>query len=89
MHRGKLTVRDLRAGNRARVLRALYLDGPRSRHELAEVTGLSQGSVSNVTGELIADGVVVAVDDRVGLQMRRDRLHTFDAGTGVRTPWAG
>jgi ABC-type sugar transport system ATPase subunit len=31
----------------------------------------------------------VAVDDRVGLQMRRDRLHTFDAGTGVRTPWAG
>lgn len=59
MHRGKLTVRDLRAGNRARVLRALYLDGPRSRHELAEMTGLSQGSVSNVTGELIADGVVV------------------------------
>lgn len=59
MYRGKLTVRDLRAGNRARVLRALYFDGPRSRHELAEATGLSQGSVSNVVGELIADGVVV------------------------------
>jgi predicted NBD/HSP70 family sugar kinase len=59
MHRGKLTVRDLRAGNRARVLRALYFDGPRSRHELAEATGLSQASVSNVVGELIADAVVV------------------------------
>ena len=58
VHR-KLTVRDLRAGNRARVLRALYFDQPRSRQELAGVTGLSQASVSNVVAELIADGVVV------------------------------
>nr|BFE55083.1 ROK family transcriptional regulator [Saccharothrix mutabilis subsp. capreolus] len=58
VHR-KLTVRDLRAGNRARVLRALYFDQPRSRQELAGITGLSQASVSNVVGELIGDGVVV------------------------------
>ncbi|MDQ2584856.1 ROK family transcriptional regulator [Saccharothrix yanglingensis] len=58
MHR-KLTVRDLRAGNRARVLRALYFDRPRSRQELAGITGLSQASVSNVVGELISDGLVV------------------------------
>jgi predicted NBD/HSP70 family sugar kinase len=58
VHR-KLTVRDLRAGNRARVLRALYFDEPRSRQELAGITGLSQASVSNVVGELISEGVVV------------------------------
>ncbi|MCC8245212.1 ROK family transcriptional regulator [Saccharothrix luteola] len=58
VHR-KLTVRDLRAGNRARVLRALYFDQPRSRQELAGATGLSQASVSNVVAELMADGVVV------------------------------
>ncbi|MFC6093633.1 ROK family transcriptional regulator [Saccharothrix lopnurensis] len=58
VHR-KLTVRDLRAGNRARVLRALYFDQPRSRQELAGITGLSQASVSNVVGELISEGVVV------------------------------
>ncbi|NUU22538.1 MAG: ROK family transcriptional regulator [Streptomycetaceae bacterium] len=58
VHR-KLTVRDLRAGNRARVLRALYFDQPRSRQELAGLTGLSQASVSNVVAELISDGVVV------------------------------
>ncbi|WP_238598564.1 hypothetical protein [Saccharothrix sp. ALI-22-I] len=41
------------------MLRALYFDQPRSRHELAGVTGLSQASVSTVVGELISDGVVV------------------------------
>ncbi|WP_447005783.1 ROK family protein [Saccharothrix isguenensis] len=58
VHR-KLTVRDLRAGNRARVLRALYFDEPRSRQDIAGVTGLSQASVSTVVAELISDGVVV------------------------------
>ncbi|GAA2697612.1 MULTISPECIES: ROK family transcriptional regulator [Actinosynnema] len=55
----KLTVRDLRAGNRARVLRTLYFDRPRSRQEIATLTGLSQASVSTVVGELIAEGTVV------------------------------
>ncbi|MBP2340999.1 putative NBD/HSP70 family sugar kinase [Saccharothrix coeruleofusca] len=55
----KLTVRDLRTVNRARVLRTLYFDQPRSRQELAGLTGLSQASVSTVVGELIIDGVVV------------------------------
>lgn len=55
----KLTVRDLRAGNRARVLRTLYFDRPRSRQEIATLTGLSQASVSTVVGELIGEGTVV------------------------------
>jgi predicted NBD/HSP70 family sugar kinase len=56
--RGKRTVRDLRRGNRSALLRHLYFEGPLSRHELARGTGLSAGSISNVVGELITDGVV-------------------------------
>ncbi|MFD7904996.1 ROK family protein [Kitasatospora sp. NPDC059747] len=52
------TVRDLRRGSRSAVLRRLYFDGPLSRQELGALTGLSAGSVSNVTGELLADGLV-------------------------------
>jgi predicted NBD/HSP70 family sugar kinase len=52
------TVRDLRRGNRTTVLQRLYFDGPMSRFELAPATGLSAGSISNVVGELVADGLV-------------------------------
>ncbi|MGV9245616.1 ROK family transcriptional regulator [Streptomyces sp. NPDC003710] len=52
------TVRDLRRGNRAEVLRRLYFDGPMSRFELGPATGLSSGSISNVVAELVADGLV-------------------------------
>nr|WP_205864246.1 ROK family transcriptional regulator [Planosporangium mesophilum] len=37
----------------------LFLDGPVSRLELSRLTGLSAGTVSNVTGELIDEGLVV------------------------------
>jgi predicted NBD/HSP70 family sugar kinase len=56
--RGRRTVRDLRRGNRASLLRHLYFEGPLSRQELGRDTGLSAGSISNVVGELIADGMV-------------------------------
>ncbi|WP_052863291.1 ROK family protein [Streptomyces niger] len=56
--RHRRTVRDLRRGNRARLLRRLYLEGPLSRQELAALTGLSSASVSNVTAELLADGLL-------------------------------
>ncbi|MYU17434.1 ROK family protein [Streptomyces sp. SID8361] len=52
------TVRDLRRGNRSTLLRQLYFQGPVSRQELGTLTGLSSGSVSNVVGELLADGLV-------------------------------
>src|SRR3712207_1189925 len=51
-------VRDLRRSNRSIVLTKLYRDGPLSRHELALSTSLSQGSVSNIVGELLVDGLV-------------------------------
>ncbi|MFD9339098.1 ROK family protein [Streptomyces sp. NPDC060028] len=52
------TVRDLRRGNRSAVLQRLYFGGAMSRQELGPATGLSSGSVSNVVGELVADGLL-------------------------------
>ncbi|WP_354639393.1 ROK family transcriptional regulator [Kitasatospora camelliae] len=56
--RGKQTVRDLRRGSRSTLLRRLYFEGPLSRQELGTLTGLSAGSISNVTGDLLADGLI-------------------------------
>lgn len=56
--RNRRTVRDLRRGNRARVLQRLYFEGPLSRQELGPATGLSSGSISNVVSELVAEGVL-------------------------------
>ncbi len=56
--RDRRTVRDLRRGNRARVLQRLYFDGPLSRQELGPATGLSSGSISNVVAELAAEGLL-------------------------------
>ncbi|MEY9941450.1 ROK family transcriptional regulator [Streptacidiphilus sp. MAP5-3] len=56
---GRRNVRDLRRGNRARLLRRLYFHGPLSRQELVETTGLSSASVSNVVADLLEAGVVV------------------------------
>jgi predicted NBD/HSP70 family sugar kinase len=41
------------------LLRTLYLAGPASRQELGGMTGLSAGTVSNVTADLLTDGVIV------------------------------
>ncbi len=51
-------MRDLRRGNRARVLQRLYFDGPLSRQELGPATGLSSGSISNVVAELASEGLL-------------------------------
>lgn len=56
--RNRRTVRDLRRGNRARVLQRLYFDGPLSRQELGPATGLSSGSISNVVAELAAESLL-------------------------------
>jgi predicted NBD/HSP70 family sugar kinase len=47
--------------NRSAVLRPLFLDGPLNRVELARLTGLSSGSVTNVTSALLDEGLVVEV----------------------------
>jgi predicted NBD/HSP70 family sugar kinase len=53
------TVRDLRRHNRSVLLSSLYLGEPQSRQDLGRASGLSQGTVSNVVGELIDEGLVV------------------------------
>jgi predicted NBD/HSP70 family sugar kinase len=53
------TVRDLRRGNRAVLLRTLYFAGLTTRHELSGLTGLSAASISNVTSDLIAENIIV------------------------------
>ncbi|MCD0442998.1 ROK family transcriptional regulator [Glycomyces sp. A-F 0318] len=52
------TTRDLKLGNRMRLLRALYFDGPLTRRDLAPATDLSTATISNVTAGLLADGVL-------------------------------
>ncbi|HZB31821.1 MAG TPA: ROK family transcriptional regulator [Streptosporangiaceae bacterium] len=59
MERKRGTVRDLRRDNRSVLLWSLYFDQPMSRQDLSQATGLSPASVSNVTRELISEGVVV------------------------------
>jgi hypothetical protein len=59
MNRTRTSVRDLRRGNRSAVLSRLYFNGPLSRQDLSLDTGLSQGTISNVTGDLIGEGLVV------------------------------
>ncbi|MDQ1681711.1 MAG: hypothetical protein QOH99_252 [Frankiaceae bacterium] len=55
------TVRDLRRGNRATVLWELFLDGHLSRQQLTARTALSAGTVTNVTSDLLSEGVLIDV----------------------------
>ncbi|MGW6279528.1 ROK family transcriptional regulator [Kribbella sp. NPDC055071] len=48
----------MRRSNRSVILSGIYRDGPLSRQELSVRTSLSAASVSNLVGELIAEGVV-------------------------------
>src|SRR5215472_2954025 len=59
MESKRTTVRDLRRHNRSALLSKLFFDGPLSRHELSALTGLSAATVSNVTGELIEERLIV------------------------------
>ncbi|MEN3306531.1 MAG: hypothetical protein V7603_2733 [Micromonosporaceae bacterium] len=53
------TVRDLRRRNRSALLSKLFFEGPLSRLELSRLTSLSAATVSNVTGELVDERLVV------------------------------
>ncbi|MBP2472038.1 putative NBD/HSP70 family sugar kinase [Crossiella equi] len=53
------TVRDLRRSNRSMLLAKLFFDGPLSRQELSQQTGLSAATVSNVTAELAEERLIV------------------------------
>lgn len=53
------TTRDIRRQNRSVLLSKLFFDGPLSRLELSQLTGLSSATVSTVTGELLEDRLIV------------------------------
>src|SRR5262245_34265542 len=53
------TLRDVRRRNRSVLLSNLFFNAPLSRQELSQRTGLSSATVSNVTGELIEERLVV------------------------------
>ncbi len=55
----RTTTRDIRRQNRSALLSKLFFEGPRSRLELSQLTGLSSATVSTVTAELIDDRLVV------------------------------
>ncbi len=59
MDSDRATVRDLRRRNRSAVLSRLYFDGPLSRQELAQLTGLSAATISNVTAALLEDRLIL------------------------------
>ncbi|MFG1702589.1 ROK family protein [Nonomuraea sp. M3C6] len=83
------TVRDLRRGNRATVLRALYLGGPASRQELSRITSLSPATVSNVVGDLLAHqvvyeaGVAESQGGRPRVLLRINAAHGYAVGIDV------
>jgi ROK family len=54
----RTTVRDMRRANRSVILSRIFRDGPLSRQEIGGHTALSAASVSNLVGELLAEGVV-------------------------------
>lgn len=55
----RATVRDLRRVNRSAVLRPLFFGGPLNRVSLARLTGLSSGSITNVTADLLEEGLIL------------------------------
>jgi predicted NBD/HSP70 family sugar kinase len=85
----RATVRELRRRNRSTVLSTLFLDGPLSRYELGEHTGLSAATVSNVTAELVDDrliteaGLVESDGGRPRVLLRVDPRYATVVGVDV------
>ncbi|WP_210438479.1 ROK family transcriptional regulator [Nocardioides xinjiangensis] len=68
--RGKLLQEDARRHHRALLLQQLFRDGPASRADLARASGLTRVTVSDLVGEMLADGLVTELgapaESRVG-----------------------
>jgi len=58
MQATRTTARDIRRRNRSALLSALFFHAPLSRMELGVLTGLSSGTVSTLTAELLDAGLV-------------------------------
>ncbi len=62
--RGKVLPEHARAANRSFVLQTLFHDGAMSRADLARETGLTRVTISDLVGELIADGLIAELGVR-------------------------
>jgi predicted NBD/HSP70 family sugar kinase len=62
--RSKVLPEHARNHNRSLVLQSLYRDGQASRADLARSTGLTRVTISDLVGELIAEGLVVELGHR-------------------------
>ncbi|GAA2046209.1 ROK family protein [Agromyces tropicus] len=61
---GKVLPEHARSNNRSLVLQTLYTLGAQSRADVARQTGLTRVTVSDLVGELIAEGLVVELGQR-------------------------
>ncbi len=59
MNSNKPTTRQLRRINRSTLLKQIYFGGPVNRLELSQQTELSPATVTNLSGELLAEGVII------------------------------
>ena len=73
----------VRALNRRLILRLLREEGPVSRSDLASRTGLSNGAVTRIVGELIDEGLLVEQSVGVSTGGRRPVLLDLDASARV------
>lgn len=62
--RSKVLPEHARNHNRSLVLQSLYRDGQASRADLARETGLTRVTISDLVGELIAEGLVIELGQR-------------------------
>lgn len=62
--RTKVLPEHARGHNRSLVLQSLYREGRVSRADLARTTGLTRVTISDLVGELIAEGLVVELGQR-------------------------
>ena len=56
--RGKLLQEDARRHHRSLLLQQLFREGPASRADLARASGLTRVTVSDLVGEMVAEGLV-------------------------------
>ncbi|MFG2821793.1 ROK family protein [Kitasatospora sp. NPDC048365] len=87
--RSRTSARDIRRRNRSILLSKLFFDAPLSRLELAQLTGLSGATVSNLTGELVDERLIVPVGQvesdggRPRVMLRVDPRYGYLVGADV------
>ena len=67
--RGKLLQEDARRHHRSLLLQQLFRDGPASRADLARASGLTRVTVSDLVGEMLADGFVTELGAPAGARV--------------------